>query len=415
MASLWRQASPRYGSRRRITGECRPAPAKHAPAKPAIQVVQPVTPKTDRFGDPLPDGAIARLGTTRLRQGEGVRNLNFSADGKTLLSADSRGVNVWDAATGRPLRRFGDPQGRQYTSIAVSQDCRTVALMRHDGVEGQIEIWDAAAGTLLRQFFAGRFPELALSPDGKTLAVRPLDGRDEKSLQLWDATSGEKRHHLRGHQAALNDFAFSGDGKTVVTASDDKSIRFWDVATGQQVRQLDHAEGVGRIALAPDGKTVASVGTAKTTQELGGGLMMVSSTRSDHVVLWDVTSGKQKQRLKGQGQKELTGLANEKNSDSVNCIAIAPDGKTLVSSDRQTTYWWDVATGKALPLQNPSVPWTPLMRLCTRRQNAGHGKKWRHPPVGRSHWQGKVSRRAFSIGCQRGCRRGGWPDIRHGG
>jgi WD40 repeat protein len=57
---------------------------------------------------------------------------------------------------------------------------------------------------------------------------------------------------------------FFKDGKTLVTSSDDKSTRFWDVVTGKQVRQVNHPAPVGSIALAPDGKMLASVATIKT-------------------------------------------------------------------------------------------------------------------------------------------------------
>src|SRR5262249_29706287 len=41
-------------------------------------------PRRDRFGEPLPPGAIARLGTVQAHVG--VEGIAFSADGKTLVS-----------------------------------------------------------------------------------------------------------------------------------------------------------------------------------------------------------------------------------------------------------------------------------------------------------------------------------------
>src|SRR5262245_58023038 len=50
--------------------------------------------RADRYGDPLPEGAIARLGTIRLRQpdSEIITSVTFSPDGKVVASA---GGDTW--------------------------------------------------------------------------------------------------------------------------------------------------------------------------------------------------------------------------------------------------------------------------------------------------------------------------------
>src|SRR5690349_4882425 len=64
----------------------------------------------DAHGDPLPAGALARLGTARLRHEADLTFLGFGPGGTTLLTAgrDST-IRLWDLATGKEIRRFARP------------------------------------------------------------------------------------------------------------------------------------------------------------------------------------------------------------------------------------------------------------------------------------------------------------------
>jgi WD40 repeat protein len=65
-------------------------------------------PRCDLFGDPLPLGALARLGTIRLRTTQMFDHVALSHDGKMLVTSDYGSVCLWDVATRRLIHRFQD-------------------------------------------------------------------------------------------------------------------------------------------------------------------------------------------------------------------------------------------------------------------------------------------------------------------
>src|SRR5262249_61081903 len=73
-------------------------PDPRAPAEEA----GPAQARTDLHGDPLPAGALARLGTVRFRHNLGVSSMVFTGDGKGLLTAGGDNLpQLWDVTTGK--------------------------------------------------------------------------------------------------------------------------------------------------------------------------------------------------------------------------------------------------------------------------------------------------------------------------
>src|SRR5262249_12522587 len=78
----------------RIDGEPPGPSAKDLPAAEKAT-------RTDCYGDPLPPGALARMGTVRYRPGSQEFCLALSPDGKTLVTGEDGVVRFWELATGK--------------------------------------------------------------------------------------------------------------------------------------------------------------------------------------------------------------------------------------------------------------------------------------------------------------------------
>src|SRR5437016_1275739 len=98
--------------------------AFQAPAQP---VPQPA--RVDRFGDPLPAGAVARLGSVRFHHPGGVIAAVFAPDGKTILVAgmEKKGLSLrfWESATGKEQTRFA-VENADLTGLAFTPDGKGV-------------------------------------------------------------------------------------------------------------------------------------------------------------------------------------------------------------------------------------------------------------------------------------------------
>src|SRR5262245_59265570 len=132
----------------------------------AQQPPAPQSARTDIYGDPLPQGAVARLGTIRFRHGKGIAALALSPDGKSITSAGGDGsIVVHDAATGAKLRSISGET--TYVSAALTPDGRTLATV----VEGRrVSVRKTATGKRIAAFEVEKAVHtLAISSDGRTL------------------------------------------------------------------------------------------------------------------------------------------------------------------------------------------------------------------------------------------------------
>src|SRR5207253_2409941 len=69
---------------------------------------------------------------------------------------------------------------------------------------------------------------VSFGPDGRLA----LSGSDDKTLRLWDVSSGRCVRALEGHTDKVFSVSFSPDGRFALSGSMDRTLRLWEVATG---------------------------------------------------------------------------------------------------------------------------------------------------------------------------------------
>jgi WD40 repeat protein len=336
------------------------------------------SPRTDLYGDSLPAGAVARLGSVRYFHPGGIAGFAFAPDGKHMLvvgHADGGlSVRTWDTFTGREMSKF--PVKKHDLCVTeVTPDGKHVLLGRGYSVA----LYDRTTGKLVRTFEAAHaFWHFALSPDGKWLAAQPNEWKADAPIRLWDVATGKELPPLPG-RGMSGRLRFSADGKWLLSASvvptltgnsggygsdNPQVVCVWDLAgrkilqeiaverwdmqvefspDGQCAAVADRPANVIRIVTLATGEQRCKIAAPNLYFQFGPDGKTLATMGHDQVpCLWDAATGQQIRRFNG--------ILKE----SARLSGFSPDGKLLAiivggwdSNGRVVLY--DVATGEPLP------------------------------------------------------------------
>src|SRR5262249_52319516 len=204
--------------------------------------------RTDLYGDPLPEGAIARCGTIRWRHVDGFF-VAYGHDGRTILSVGRTEVRNWDLTTGRVIRR--DTGAKDNNVAATSNDGKLLAIVKDFRT---IKIFDVETGKETHSLGKAEdaVVSIAISQDNQYLAARchgestPLVWRlktKEKLKSFEEPKDDDLTEFFGGVLTQSHSVAFSPNGKHLATASERGAVALWEVATGKLLRQVKANSG----------------------------------------------------------------------------------------------------------------------------------------------------------------------------
>ncbi len=160
----------------------------------------------------------------------------------------------------------------------------------------------------------GAINNIAFSPNGKYL----LTASNDNSALLWNLKTEKKIQTLNQHNKAVSYAGFSPDGSKIITTSMDNTAVLWELKSGKRLKLLGHKKGILHAAFSPDGNYVVTAG--------GGG----------NVRIWSVSDGKLIRVLKGHNKA---------------VFHIAFNGNTILTTSLDhTASLWDFKTGKLLKI-----------------------------------------------------------------
>jgi WD40 repeat protein len=318
----------------------------------------------------------------------GVSAVAIAKDGRTAYTAGQNGSLVaWDLSGARrldrpfrvPLRRNRGFVGQVAPDVVASPGEETFAVPERTGYADLFDSRTVARTGRVRLSPGAYLAEIAIEPDGRTMAATTLDGRLALSDMHTHEPLGPPVRVFKGPAAAAArrghhafPLALSGDGRWLATSGSPSTVTIWDARRRKPITTLAVGGVVSDVTLSPNGATLAI--TVTDSDNRSGQLDVVSMpllkpiahvrvpvgewgrfSRDGRVLLYGDESGRvwvfdtRTWRTLGQ---PLVG-----HSAPVLTVSLSPDGRTLATTSLDgTTRLWDVASRRTIGTALPGVP-----------------------------------------------------------
>lgn len=255
-----------------------------------------------------------------------INNVDFSPDGKFLLSASHDGTAIlWPVQWEGVLSSFTVP-GALNVAVHPSKPLIAVSIRQPDSPHTPILLVNTETGAIVRRLEGNRefIQSLAFNPDGRFLlsgdAATDYAALDDQDVYVWDVETGERIAVLEDHYGWIQSIAFSPDGRTIaIGEATGTHIILWDMETFSRIGMLEgHQNWVTGLAFSPDGQ------------------YLYSGSRDGALFQWDVASGDIIRTFAGH-RAAIYGL--DLSADGTRLFTGAADGTASI---------WDTASGQVL-------------------------------------------------------------------
>ncbi|KAJ5570039.1 uncharacterized protein N7459_009469 [Penicillium hispanicum] len=225
-------------------------------------------------------------------------------------------------------------------SIAASPDG---ALLASAGNDRTLKVWESSSGSCLHTLtgHTSNIVSVAFSQDGSLLASGSLDG----AIKIWNVQKGECFKTLQGHRGVVNTVVFSLNGR-LASSSSDRTMKIWDTESGNSQSILVHqTDAIVKAVFSHDGKRIAT------------------GSESGIVAIWDAHSGECLKRILGHTGKVIS-------------VVFTPEGNIASVATDQSTRIWDSANGRILKIYKApgfvrSAAWGPNGQIAFGLEDGG--------------------------------------------
>ncbi|HEV3385814.1 MAG TPA: sigma-70 family RNA polymerase sigma factor, partial [Gemmata sp.] len=274
---------------------------------------------TETEYEPLPVGAVARLGSTRFRHA-GLRDFVILKDGKSVVTAGKDGVlRYWNLDTGQQIRTV---------SLMGYETVHRLATLSPDGKlfaaaeDWQLDIWDAGSGKQIKHFPGLEIRPsdfLCFSDNGDYLVIG--DSRHNVSLLAWRSDRIDRQLPLpkteNGSDSSFHGYFTPDSSRVIAGGGWEEKLCVFDVKQLKKLLELPCNATTSTVT--PDGKTLI----VNTTRP---------GMRDSDICLHDLTTGKERKRF------TVPGFFLR--------LTVSPDSRTLACSHSDQSCLVDLATGK---------------------------------------------------------------------